>query len=106
MLLKLASIAIVLVSSFSMADTSRTLSFAFPLLLVAVSDLIGYGQCSQTKLQRTLSGLLAMNMLTPAAVVFLVPIEIIHKPLQWATPILPLPVNIWHWMHTSLTTHP
>ena len=80
------------------ADISRSISFAFPLIpysLLLIYD--NYGDHDK-RITKIINMFLFLNVLTPAAVVYVVPSDwLTTNPLEWANPALPLPINLWRW---------
>lgn len=87
-------------ATFSVADVSRSFAFLFPAILVGLTILVEQGGWSLSLLQRWLAWILGLNVLTPAAKVFGVPAAWWKNPLSWASPYLPLPVNLWQWLRS------
>ena len=81
------------------ADIGRSISFCYPLIPVSMLIIKDIGKWSNEKLIYFLNFILMFNILTPAAKVFYVPPNWWKtNPLEWSSPALPLPLNIWRWL--------
>lgn len=87
-------------ATFTVADVSRSFAFLFPAILVGLEILRVQGGWTEERLSRWLAWILGLNVLTPAAKVFGVPAEPWKNPLSWASPYLPLPLNLWQWLRS------
>ena len=87
------------IATFTVADVSRSFAFLFPAVLVAL-QILREGGWSDRHLSVWIAWLLGLNILTPAAKVFGVPSAWWKNPIEWASPYLPLPVNLWQWLRS------
>jgi hypothetical protein len=86
-------------STFTVADVSRSFAFVFPCIIVGLQILKENGW-SDRRLSNWLAWCLGLNILTPAAKVFGLPQQWWRNPLSWASPYLPLPINVWQWLRS------
>ena len=94
----IASIVATLFASTINADTSRTIAFAFPVIPFSLSVIYEQFGRNSDRVIKLLNLLTFINILTPAAKVYNVPSNwLTTNPLNWFTPALPLPVNLWRW---------
>ena len=94
----ITSIVATIFASTVNADISRTLAFAFPVIPLSISIIYEYFGRNSNRIIKLLNFLTFLNILTPALKVFHVPSNWLStNPLNWATPALPLPVNLWRW---------
>lgn len=94
----IASLLLTIFASTTNADISRTLSFAFPLIPFSLSIIYEHFGRDSNRIIKLLNLLLFINIITPAVKVFYVPSNWLStNPLNWITPALPLPVNLWRW---------
>ena len=92
------SSGISILSTFTVADVSRSTAFFFPMIPVAIEILKDQNNWSESKLKLWISWIIGLNVLTPALKVYGIPPEWwTINPLEWATPALPLPLNLWKW---------
>ena len=90
-------IGTILISTVN-ADISRSIAFAFPLIPYSLSLIYEHYGGHDKRITKIINVLLFLNVLTPAAVVYVVPSDwLTINPLEWASPALPLPINIWRW---------
>ena len=93
-----ASIVATLFASTINADTSRTIAFAFPVIPFSLSVIYEQFGRNSSRVIKLLNLLTFINILTPAGKVYTVPSNwLTTNPLNWFTPALPLPVNLWRW---------
>ena len=84
--------------TFAVSDISRSCSFFFPMIPVAMEILKDQSTWSESKLKLWISWIIGLNILTPALKIYGLPPDWwAISPLEWATPALPLPVNLWKW---------
>ncbi len=86
-------------ATFTVVDVSRSFAFLFPCVLVGLQILHENGW-SDRRLSRWLAWCLGLNILTPALKVFGLPQQWWRDPLSWASPYLPLPINLWQWLRS------
>jgi len=80
------------------ADIGRSISFCYPLIPISMLIIKDIGKWSNDKLIYFLNIILLFNILSPAAKVYYVPADWWKtNPLEWLTPALPLPLNLWRW---------
>ena len=80
------------------ADIGRSISFCYPLIPVSMIIIKDIGKWSNKKLIYFLNLILMFNIFTPGAKVFYVPPDWWKtNPLEWSSPALPLPLNLWRW---------
>ena len=92
------SSAISILITFAVSDVSRSCSFFFPMIPVAIDILKDKSTWPESKLKFWISLVIGLNVLTPALKVYGIPSDWwAISPLQWVTPALPLPVNLWKW---------
>ena len=85
-------------ATLTVADISRSCAFFFPMIPVAIEILKDQSAWTESKLKLWISWIICLNVLTPALKVYGIPPEWwAVNPLEWATPALPLPVNLWNW---------
>ena len=94
----IVSIISTIVASSINADVSRTLAFAFPIIpfsLCVIYENLGW---ERNRIIKLLNLLTFCNVITPAAKVYYLPKDWFSRnPLEWASPALPLPINLWRW---------
>ena len=97
----LLALPLVVISTVTSADISRNCAFLFPAILVSMELLLRQRHWSVQRLNRWTAWALGLNVLTPAAMVFGLPVNWwATSPLEWkdwATLYLPLPLNLWQW---------
>ena len=82
----------------SVADVSRSCAFFFPIIPVAMQIIKNESTWPESKLKLWISWIIGLNVLTPALKVYGIPPDWwAINPLEWATPALPLPLNLWKW---------
>lgn len=97
----ISSILLALVSTSSVADVSRSCAFFFPIILVSMEILKDQSNWQESKFKFLMSFIIGLNVLTPALVVYGIPPDWWEvNPLEWATPALPLPLNLWKWFNS------
>ena len=80
------------------ADIGRSISFCYPIIPISMLIIKDVGNWSNDKLIYFSNIILMFNVLSPAAKVFYVPLNWWKtNPLEWSTPALPLPLNLWRW---------
>ena len=80
------------------ADIGRSISFCYPIIPISMLIIKDVGKWSNDKLIYFSNIILMFNILSPAAKVFYVPPDWWKtNPLEWSTPALPLPLNLWRW---------
>ena len=84
--------------TFAVADVSRSCAFLFTIIPVAMEILKEQSTWPESKLKFWISLIIGLNVLTPALKIYGIPQDWLDiSPLEWATPALPLPVNLWKW---------
>ena len=92
------SSAISILITFAVSDVSRSCSFFFPMIPVAMDILKDKSTWPESKLKFWISLVIGLNVLTPALKIYGIPQDwMTISPLEWGTPALPLPVNLWKW---------
>ena len=92
------SSAISILMTFAVADVSRSCAFFFTIIPVAMEILKEQSTWPESKLKFWISLIIGLNVLTPALKIYGIPQDWLDiSPLEWATPALPLPVNLWKW---------
>ncbi len=87
-----------IIATFSVADISRSCAFFFPIIPVAITILKDESNWPESKLKLWICWIIGLNVLTPALKVYGIPPDWwAVSPLEWVTPALPLPVNLWKW---------
>ena len=90
---------IAILLTFTVADVSRSCAFFFPMIPVAMDILKDQSTWPESKLKFWITWIIGLNVLTPALKVYGIPPDwFAVNPLEWATPALPLPINIWKWL--------
>ena len=90
-------ISTIIASSIN-ADVSRTLAFAYPIIPFCLSFIYENHGWKSNRIIKLLNVLTFLNILTPAAKVYYLPKDWLSRnPLEWASPALPLPINLWRW---------
>ena len=90
-------IGTILISTVN-ADISRTIAFAYPLIPYSLSLIYEHYGGHDKRITKIINIFLFLNVLTPAAVVYVVPSDwLTTNPIEWASPALPLPINLWRW---------
>ena len=80
------------------ADVSRSISFCYPMIPISMLIIKDIGKWSNKKLIYFLNLILLFNILSPAAKVYNIPPDWWKtNPLEWSSPALPLPFNLWRW---------
>ena len=94
----IVSIISTIVASSINADVSRTLAFAFPIIPFSLSVICENLGWERNRIIKLLNLLTFCNVITPAAKVYYLPKDWFSRnPLEWASPALPLPINLWRW---------
>ena len=94
----IVSSAISILMTFAVADISRSCSFFFPIIPVAMEILKDQSTWPESKLKFWISLIIGLNVLTPAFKIYGIPQDwLAISPLEWVSPALPLPVNLWKW---------
>ena len=79
-------------------NVSRSISFCYPIIPVSILIIKDIGKWSNERLIYFLCFILMLNIITPAAKIYSVPSDWWNtNPLEWSSPALPLPINIWRW---------
>ena len=94
----IVSSAISILMTFAVADVSRSCAFFFPIIPVAMEILKDQSTWPESKLKFWMSLIIGLNVLTPALKIYGIPQDwLAISPLEWVSPALPLPVNLWKW---------
>ncbi len=94
----IVSIISTIIASSINADVSRTLAFAFPIIPFSLSVIYENLGWKCNRIIRLINVLTFLNILTPGAKVYHLPKDWLSRnPLEWASPALPLPINLWRW---------
>jgi len=94
----IVSSAISILATFAVADVSRSCAFFFPIIPVAMEILKDQYTWPESKLKFWISWIIGLNVLTPALKIYGIPLDWwAISPLEWSTPALPLPINLWKW---------
>ena len=92
------SSAISILFTFTVSDVSRSCAFFFPMIPVAIEIIKDHSGWPESKLKLWISLIIGLNVLTPALKMYGIPSDWLStNPLEWVTPALPLPVNLWKW---------
>ena len=94
----IVSIISTIIASSINADVSRTLAFAFPIIPFSISVIYENIGWESNRIIKLLNLLTFLNIVTPAAKVYNLPKDWFSRnPLEWSSPALPLPINLWRW---------
>ena len=97
----ISSTLIAILSTFGVSDVSRSCSFFFPMIPVAIEILKDQSYWQESKFKFFLSFIIGLNVLTPGLKVYGIPPNWwAVNPLDWAIPALPLPLNLWQWFNS------
>ena len=68
------------------------------MIPVAMEILKDQPNWPESKLKFWISLLIGLNVFTPALKIYSIPANwSAVSPFEWATPALPLPINLWQW---------